>query len=84
MAYDTFASASILFSGVVSINGVASNPFTADTWSWDGTNWTQLGPTKSPLGRQGAGFAYTTATNVLVIFGGLPYTNYDFGDTWTY
>ena len=47
MAFDPGTQMSILFSGVVTDNLTTDN-LENDTWSWDGTNWTQLSPPKSP------------------------------------
>jgi Galactose oxidase, central domain len=85
MAYDAFTSTSILFSGVVTDSTFhAINPFPPDTWSWDGSNWSQLSPANNPPGREEAAFAYHAGTRLLVLFGGVPYSGSDFGDTWTY
>jgi len=58
----------------------------AETWSWDGQNWTQLFPTTSPGRRKGAGFAYDSTLAGLVLFGGKQYDgSYNgvyLGDTW--
>jgi len=41
-----------------------------DTWTWDGTTWTQKFPTTSPPGRQFHAMAYDAARGQVVIFGG--------------
>jgi len=58
-----------------------------DTWTWDGTVWTQQHPTTSPPARSAAGMAYDRARGDVVLFGGvvtvagkLQY----FGDTWVW
>ncbi|MGZ3456025.1 MAG: Kelch repeat-containing protein, partial [Polyangiales bacterium] len=40
-----------------------------DTWSWDGSRWTELHPAKSPSAREGAAIA-TLGTNT-ILFGGV-------------
>ena len=41
-----------------------------DTWSWDGTNWTDLGPTTTPEARSGAGMSYDPLRDQVVMVGG--------------
>ena len=41
-----------------------------DTWTWDGTTWTQQHPAASPPARYGASMAYDAATRGVVLFGG--------------
>jgi hypothetical protein len=55
-----------------------------DTWTWDGTTWTQQHPAVSPAPREGLGLAYDAARNVLVAFGGEDLARTYFGDTWTW
>jgi outer membrane protein OmpA-like peptidoglycan-associated protein len=54
-----------------------------DTWTFNGTTWTELLPATSPPARVGASMAYDPATGNAVLFGG-----YGSGgllaDTWTY
>ncbi len=71
----------LLFGGL-SFTGVTNN-FLGDTWSWDGTNWTELTPMTSPAGRDDASMAYDAATQQLLLFGG---TNAggQLGDTWSW
>jgi hypothetical protein len=67
----SYGAYTILFGGSISSSSVG------DTWSWDGTTWTQLiaSPTRSPLGhyttlRQDVGMATDPATGRLYRFGG--------------
>ena len=53
-----------------------------DTWSWDGTNWTQLTPTTSPSARGYAQMGSLRGTPVL--FGGADAQGNVLGDTWTW
>ena len=41
-----------------------------DTWTWDGTNWTQQSPTVQPPTRYGAGCAFDAKLQMVVVFGG--------------
>jgi hypothetical protein len=54
--------------------------FFRDTWTWDGTTWTQQFPATSPRGRYGGAFAYDQATHNTLLFGGLGHGFRD--DTW--
>ena len=76
---DSFTSTSVIFSGET-----GTNPLLPDTWSWDGSNWSQASPSNNPPGRFEAEMAYHAGTRLLVLFGGAPYSGSDFADTWTY
>ncbi len=61
-----------------------------DTWTWDGSAWSQpVDPgctsscTSSPAVRSGASMAYDPATGNMVLFGGLNGGS-DLNDTWTW
>ena len=51
-----------------------------DTWTWDGTTWTQQHPATSPSARTFASMAYDPATSTAVLFGGKG----TLADTWTW
>jgi hypothetical protein len=72
---------SVLFGGAI----LNSSSFLADTWTWDGTNWTLIPPANSPSPRDGAMIAYDTVRQQAVLFGGFnsPPDNY-LGDTWLF
>ena len=53
----------------------------ADTWTWDGTTWTQQSPATSPPARAGATMEYFDGQ--VVLFGGYNGTSY-LNDTWTW
>jgi hypothetical protein len=81
MAYDAATGTVVLFSG----DTLHSAP--DDTWTWDGTTWTEQAPATSPPGLVSAAMAYDAATGTLVLFGG--YTNgvhavRDSAETWTW
>jgi hypothetical protein len=42
----------------------------SDTWTWDGTTWTQQHPATSPPARGQAAMACDAATGTAVLFGG--------------
>src|ERR1041385_8421756 len=53
LAYDASLGGTVLFGGVVTNSGT----MLADTWTWDGTNWSQRAPAHSPPGRWGLALA---------------------------
>ncbi len=56
----------VLFGGFTgSIN------YLGDTWTYDGTTWSQQSPATSPSARGGASMAYDPATGQMVLFGGV-------------
>ena len=65
MAYDAATGTVVLFGGVKDSGGTL-----ADTWTWDGTTWTQQHPATSPPARYDAAMAYDAATGTVVLFGG--------------
>ena len=66
MAYDPATGGVILFGGA----SAALAATFADTWLWNGSNWTQLAPTTSPLARWFHGMATDFARARVVLFGG--------------
>lgn len=62
-----------------------------DTWTWDGTTWTEQSPATSPPAREFASMIYDSNSGSVVLFGGCskPDLTYDcqtpqLGDTWTW
>jgi hypothetical protein len=84
MVYDAAAKRSILFQSVTSPDPVATNSNTIDeTWSWNGSNWTQLQPANSPwIGTHATSMAYDAATRQVLIFGGGDGADISLDDTW--
>jgi hypothetical protein len=79
--YATMAAAGgkiVLFGGQYSDSSVTK--LLNDTWTWDGSNWTQQYPILSPPARIQAGAA-STAQGV-VLFGGTNSGYPELGDTW--
>lgn len=68
MAYDGKTGKMIMFGGLDYVSGDFS--YLGDTWSWDGTNWTQLSPATSPPPTGDAAMAYDPATQQMILFGG--------------
>lgn len=80
MAYNANNSTWVLFGGVT-VNGYSN-----ETWTFNGTTWTNAtsaNPYAKPLPRANAQMAYHTASTSVVLFGGLGPIS-DFGDTWTW
>jgi hypothetical protein len=68
LAFDPEEHAVILFGGLVI--GETQLSTLSDTWSWDGSRWTELNPPASPPGLSGALLGYDPATKRLVLTGG--------------
>jgi hypothetical protein len=77
MVYDAAHQQTLLFGGVAS--GPASA--NAETWTWDGSNWTQRAAFLSPGARFEYAMAYESVHSQPILFGG---ANGDgtLGDTW--
>ena len=61
-------------------NGIS---FLQDTWTWNGSTWTEHAPDTSPRGRRSAGLAYDRARKEILLFGGWDGFEF-FADTWTW
>ncbi len=83
MAYDPGTGQLVLFGGEGYQGDRDSGLFLGDTWTWDGSNWTEQSPAQSPPARYGSPMAYDPSTGQLVLFGGQGYVSY-LGDTWTW
>lgn len=68
MAYDA-ATRSLLLYGGLTFSGSAQTAL-GDTWSWDGSRWTELHPRTSPPPLTAALMAYDPAHRVVVLTGG--------------
>lgn len=77
IVYDAARGQVLLFGGYDTDLGVELD----DTWSFDGTNWTQLSPAAHPSIRGGALMAYDAERERVVLFGGWV-GNGHLGDTW--
>jgi hypothetical protein len=82
MAYDPNSSQIVLFGGCDGISGSTQqcNALT-DTWTWDGSNWTQATPQSSPPtdpGGEGTnGMVWDASSDLMVMLG-------YYGSTWQY
>jgi hypothetical protein len=78
MAYDATRAEVVMFGG---FDGSMYN----DTWTWDGTTWTEEHPGTKPAGRAYQGMTYDATRGNVVLFGGWDLNNSNvFGDTWTW
>jgi hypothetical protein len=78
MTYDSLRERVILF------GGARSGEMMNETWAWDGNHWIQVS-TEGPSPRFPAGFAYDTARQNVLLFGGHAIDAQGiatYGDTW--
>jgi hypothetical protein len=80
MVYDTATGQLLLFGG--SSHPFSGGGYLGDTWTWDGTTWTQLHPATSPPARHNADMIYDAASNEVILFGG--YDGHYLNDTWAW
>ena len=78
MAFDPDTGTTVLFGG----RGV--NGLLADTWTWDGSGWTEGTPTTAPPAVESATMAYDAASHQLLLFGGAGTAGQPTADTWTW
>ena len=67
---------------VVMFGGYRGSAVQRDTWTWDGTNWTQASPTSKPAARSDHAMAYDSTRQQVVLFGGSDNNGDDLSDTW--
>ena len=79
MVFDSARSDDVLFGGLSS-----SGAALGDTWTWSGTNWTQLSLSSAPPARSGAVMAYDPALGETILYGGLNQSGVALGDTWAF
>jgi uncharacterized repeat protein (TIGR02543 family) len=82
MVYDPVHQRVLLFGGVYDPPGTEDFHPVADTWTWDGINWTQQNPATSPSARSSYAMAYDAARQEVVLYGGE--NKGSFFDTWTW
>jgi hypothetical protein len=81
MAYDRARGQVVLFGGRTRVSG--SDVLLSDTWTYNGTTWTQVTPAHAPTQRYRAAMAYDEVRGRLVLHGGAG-TEYGpfYSDTW--
>ena len=77
MEYDPATGQMVLFGG--SSEGTAES----DTWTFDGSDWTEQAPFRSPAARAGASMAFDQATGQMILFAGAG-AGGALADTWSY
>jgi len=77
MAYDALRGKTVLFGGL----DLSGGQRRADTWEWDGTIWTALGPANSPSARRYHAIAYEIKRGRTLLFGGQDAST-RLADTW--
>ncbi len=86
IAYDPTTRQVVLFGGISNVN-TGGTFILGDTWTWNGSDWTQQHPASSPPARADASLAYDGASGQLVLFGGTHTTGFntpDLNDTWVW
>jgi hypothetical protein len=82
MAFDSRKGEMVMLSGCCASIGPpdgSTSPFKSLTWTWDGSNWTQQSPLKSPDYRERMGLTYDSARRQVVVFGG-EYPSFEWQD----
>ena len=64
MAYDSQRNRVVMFGGADIANVLN------DTWTWDGSSWTNLNLSPAPSPREGHSMAYNSQTGSILVFGG--------------
>ncbi|HSY51506.1 MAG TPA: kelch repeat-containing protein [Thermoanaerobaculia bacterium] len=77
MIFDSVRNRPVVFGGrqsTINSNGTSSFVNLNDTWSFDGTDWTQIQTADSPSVRELPGMVYDSARDRIVLFGGIVQT----------
>lgn len=83
VAYDSVRDQVVLFGGLT--GGLAATPeFLADTWEWDGNDWSKLSSDTAPPARAGHAMVFDAARGQTVVFGGANATSNTLTDTWLF
>ena len=82
VTYDPATSQMLLFGGTTGTGSTTA--YLNDTWTWDGTTWTQLSPASSPSGRGYGTFGFDATTQQLLLFGGIISNTTSAGDSWNW
>jgi acetyl esterase/lipase len=77
MAFDPASGTVVMFGGAS-----AGTPL-GDTWTWNGSTWSQQ-PAVGPSPRAGAAMAFDASSGHVVLFGGHDSTTKALGDTWSW
>ncbi len=81
VAFDKARAVTFVFGGLASPG--TSPQGLGDSWTFDGSVWSQLRPAHSPAARSSAAMAYDSARQQVVLFGGFAgHSLTELGDTW--
>jgi len=83
MVFDAARGEMVLFGGYTYGTLPTPTVYHGDTWSWNGTAWTQRAPANAPSARMGYALAYHAPSQRVVLFGGGT-TAAALADTWTW
>ena len=81
MSYDPATGDLVLFGGY---DLATSSTGLDDTWTWNGTTWTEQAPATSPPARWHASMTYDSTAGDVVLFGGYGDGEVSLDDTWTW
>jgi hypothetical protein len=82
LGYDSTTDQLILFGGS---DTDSITPMTADTWAWNGTDWTQLAPSTLPPPLYAATMDWDSSSGQLILFGGTTNGTYNgTNETWAW
>jgi hypothetical protein len=81
MAYDSTTGQTVLFGGQSGPVGSVTSRLLADTWTWNGSRWSERKPTAVPPARVGATLSDGPDLAAVVMFGGAG-TSSEYADTW--
>lgn len=83
LAYDAATKTVVLFGGDNG-GGDCCSVYYNDTWTWDGSTWTQQFPSATPPARTEHMLAYDAIIGQVVLFGGYNIPGQGLDDTWTW
>jgi hypothetical protein len=81
MAFDAGTGQLVLYGGN---GGTSLSSVLGDTWTWNGSNWSELTLLNSPPALFDASMTYDPGTGQLVLFGGYGNNSTVFNNTWSY
>lgn len=88
MVYDEKIDKVVLFGGIACDNnlGCSSNESNAETWLWDGSDWSNITPTTGPPSRYEFAMTYNPDTQQVLVYGGCLAENCDTpgADLWAF
>src|SRR5262249_27604009 len=81
MVYDPSRARTVLFGGMA--GGTVGATYYADTWTWDGSDWTSVSPSASPPPRAGSAATWEPKAARVFLFAGQNASS-DLVDAWTW